>query len=329
MAADEVRFGVVGLGMGASRCGTIVSTPGAKLVAVADLNPERGKKVSEKHKVDWHPEYERLLDRKDIDVIMVMTPSGVHAKMGIQAAQAGKHVITTKPIDVTLEAADALIRECERCRVKLVVDFESRYSADNNRIAEAIAAGKFGKLVLGEARVKWFRAQSYYDDWHGTWALDGGGSLINQSVHWIDVLLWFMGPVDYVSGKIGIHTHRMETEDVGMAWLVFKNGAFGTILGTTTFPDTLPARVEIHGDKGGAATSNNKIDYWKFKDEPPADQQKPYVYHGPKNVIEDMVAVVREGKQPRVDGREGRRSLELVKAIYLSAQKGEIVELPL
>ena len=150
---------------------------------------------------------------------------------------------------------------------------------------------------------------------------------MNQTVHWVDILQWFMGPVEAVTGQIGIFTHDIETEDLAMAMLRFKNGAFGTLLGTTTYPTDSPTKVEVHGDKGAVVTSNNAIEYWKMEGEDEATDD--FVYEGPKNVIEDMIGVITEGKAPRVSGPEGRKSLEIVLAVYESAKKGAQVTLPL
>ncbi|MBI4553169.1 MAG: Gfo/Idh/MocA family oxidoreductase [Candidatus Latescibacteria bacterium] len=322
MSADTVGFGVIGLGMGASRAELIHQMAGARLVAVADIDPARGQKAAAKYGIEWYDDYRRLLDRTDIDAIMVMTPSGTHADFVIAAAQAGKHAISTKPIEVTLERADTMIAACKQAGVILAVDFESRYVADNVRLRQAIQEGRLGKLILGEARLKWYRSDAYYEGWHGTWKLDGGGSLINQTVHQIDLLVWLMGPPKTVWGQIGVFTHKIETEDLGMAMIAFQNGAVGTILGTTTCPHDFPPRMEIHGDRGVVMTASNKIEVWQIPGESESD---PFPYDGPKNVIEDIVRVVREGGTPRIDGAEAKRSLQLVRAVYDSAQTGRPV----
>ena len=179
-------------------------------------------------------------------------------------------------------------------------------------------------MILGEVRLKWFRNDAYYEGWHGTWALDGGGSLINQSVHQIDLLGWYMGEVDRVQGQIGVFNHEIESEDLGMAMLRFKSGAVGTILGTTTCPVTIPAGVELHGTQGLVITAGNKVDTWHVPDESADD---PFPYEGPRNVIEDMVALVRHGGTPRITGEEAKKSLALILAIYESSRTGQAVSL--
>ena len=325
MSTGEVGFGVIGLGMGASRCEMVARTPGARLVAVADIDARKAQEIADRHGVDWYTDYRKMLERKDIDVVYVMTPSGLHGQMAVDAAQAGKHVVVTKPMEVTLEKADRMIQVCRDCGVKLAVDFEQRYSRHNLKIKVAIDEGRLGKLVLGEARMKWHRTQQYYEGWHGTWEMDGGGSLINQTIHWIDLLLWFMGPVESVFGRTGVFTHRIETEDLGAAILTFENGAMGTILGTTTWYRDDPPVVEVHGEKGYVGIRGWELALWKFDEEFEVSLPERW----PSNVVEDMVGALKDGREPVVDGPEGRKSLEVVKAIYESSRTGEVVKLPL
>lgn len=320
---DRVGFVVVGLGMGSARAKEITQIPEAKLVAVVDIDVERARKVSEELSVPYSTDFREFLDRADVDVVMVMTPSGLHAEVGVECARAGKNVLVTKPIEASLERADWLISECEKAGVVLACDFASRFVPDNRKMKYAVENGYFGKLILGEARLKWFRAQSYYEGWHGTWRYDGGGSLINQTIHWMDILLWLMGDVKSVCGKVGVMGHDIEAEDIGLALIEFQNGALGSVLGTTTFPDSLYSRVEIHGNEGGAITENNKLVFWKTPEE------VEYDYTGPKNAMEDIIGALREGRKPLVDGQEARKSLELVKAIYKSSFTGEQVTFPL
>lgn len=318
----EIGFGVIGLGMGAVRCEEIANTNGAKLIAVADLNEERCKNIAEKYKIEWCKDYHRLFENKDIDVIMVMTPSGVHMEVAVDSAKAGKNVIVTKPLEVTLERCDKIIETCKKANVVLAVDFEMRYAPDNVRIKKAIEENKLGKLILGEIRLKWHRNQAYYDagSWRGTWKYDGGGSLMNQSIHPIDLLQWFMGEVKSVYGTTAISTHKIETEDIGIGILKFKNSALGTILGTTTSPSELPVVVEIHGEKGVVSTADNKIVRFEYRENDKIEKFSIEEVKYPKNVIEDMVLVLREGKKPVTDGESGRKSVEIITSIYKSAK---------
>ena len=324
MASETVGFGVIGLGMGNVRARCIHETQGAKLVAVAELNEERGQKAASEYGVEWYKDYRQLLDRSDIDVINVMTPSGTHADFAIEAARAGKHVITTKPIEVTLDRADQMINACHEAGVILAIDFEARYMAENVRVKQAVDEGRLGRMILGEVRLKWFRNDAYYEGWHGTWQYDGGGALINQSVHQIDLLVWYMGAVERVQGQIGVFNHDIETEDLGMAMIRFRSGAVGMILGTTTCPVTIPAAVELHGTKGLITTSGNGIDTWHLPNELKEDS---FSYDGPQNVIEDMIQLVRFGGKPLITGEEAKKSLALVLAIYESSRTGDTITL--
>ena len=324
MSSNVLRFGVVGLGMGMSRAGTIAQTEGAQLVAVADLVEGRRKSAVEKFGCDAYEDYCEMLDRDDIDVVMAMTPSGLHATIGMEGAKRGKHVVTTKPMDVSLEKCDELIKVCEENNVKLMVDFGERYGGMNKKIRRAMEVGALGKVYLGELRMKWYRADSYYEGWHGTWELDGGGSVMNQGVHFVDLLQWFMGPVDSVMGHYGVYGHEnCETEDMTAAIVKFKSGALGTILTTTTYNRKQQlSMIEIHGEKG---VIGKGPDLWEFVGEEPEIEVPP----GPGNVIQDAIRVINEGAEPAVDGYEGRKSVELNLAIYESARTGKEVKLPL
>jgi UDP-N-acetyl-2-amino-2-deoxyglucuronate dehydrogenase len=322
MSATHVGFAVVGLGMGADRARQVAATSGAKLVAVCDIDPARLDTVVAEQGCEGTNDYYQLLRRDDVDVIYVMTPSGLHAKVAIDAARAGKHVITTKPIETTLEKADAMIAACDQAGVKLLVDFGNRYSPHTNKIKAALDRGLFGRLILAEARLKWYRSDAYYDEswqhWRGSWELDGGGSLINQTVHDIDVLCWFLGPPQTVRGRIGVYNHDIETEDMSLAMLHYANGAEGMVVCTTTFPDSQPTSTEIHGTKGGVILRGGEIAFWKTAGD--VDVEVPPC---PACAADEMVKALREGQPLRCDGREGRKSLAVVRAVYESALNGE------
>jgi predicted dehydrogenase len=222
-----------------------------------------------------------------------------------------------------------MIAAAERKGRLLAVDFDMRFLKGAWQIRQAIADGLLGKLILLEGRLKWFRSQEYYSQsgWRGTWRYDGGGSLANQTIHLIDQLVWLGGEVARVeAARIGVFAHDIETEDLGMAILRFRNGAMGTVLGTTTCPRDFYAVVEVHGDKGGAILDINGQVRWFFRDETiaPPEVNPPFA-----NSAENMVAALRDGAPLVCDGREGRKSLELLTAIYRAAQTGQSVALPL
>ena len=322
--SQEVRFGVVGLGMGMNRSNQVVATDGAKLVAVSDLDENRCQAAEEKFGCQSHTNALEMFDRDDIDVAFIMLPSGLHAKLGIEAANRGKHVITTKPMDVSLENCDALIRACEQNDVQLLVDFQERYGNKNRRIQYAVQNGLIGQVIHCELRMKWYRPDSYYVGWHGTWEFDGGGSIMNQGVHYVDLMLWFMGGVKRVIGAhYDVFSHEnCETEDLATAIIEFNSGAIGTVYTTTTFPKEAGtvSMINIHGDKGSVGLGP---DIWAFTDSEPEINLPDY----PTNVVEDTIHAIRKGTTPAVGGEEGRRSVELNMAIYESARSGQSISL--
>lgn len=323
-----IGFAVVGLGMGRARAKQIVETAGAELKMVVDLNAELAQKTGEEFGCAWTTNLEEALGRGDVQVVMVMTPSGLHAKIGCQVAQAGKNVITTKPMDVNTAACDQLIQAADTAGVKLAVDYQSRYVDNNFRVAEALRQGWLGQPILGEVRFKWFRSQDYFHHgtgWRGTWAMDGGGSLANQGSHLIDLLLWFMGEPVRVYGETAIMNHQIETEDLGMALLNFKSGAKGAIVGTTTFPASPYFSAEVHGTQGGVlidAVLEGKMRVFGEG----LEEKLNSIANPLHNVVEDMVSALEEGTPLRVDGREGRRTVALLETVYASARQGRAVE---
>lgn len=318
----NITFGVVGLGMGANRARVVANTEGAKLTAVCDLREDRARKVSEEHSCDCYTDYEQMLKREDIDVIYVMTFSGLHAEHGLMAARAGKHVISTKPLDVSLAKVDELIAECASRGLKLVTDFDGRYSANYQTIRNAVRSGALGRIILAEARLKWNRTQGYYDEnggWRGTWALDGGGSLSNQTVHFLDQLCWVMGDVRSVYAELGVFGHEIEGEDLGLAILNFTCGARGAITGTTTFPKSLYEGIEIHGDRGAALTTRSREGVeWVWADGAETDPAEFQVEPEVRSAAHDMVRAILEDRQPQVSGEEGRKSVVLLEALRRS-----------
>jgi predicted dehydrogenase len=314
--------------MGKGRARMIQETEGAELSLVIDTNEARAAAVGMELGVDWAPNLEDGLGRSDVDVVMVMTPSGLHADLGCIAAVAGKHVITTKPMDVSTRQCDRLIAAADSAGVKLAVDYQSRYVDTNYRVARAIELGYLGRPLLGEVRFKWFRSQGYFeggDGWRGTWAMDGGGSLANQGSHLIDLLLWFMGVPKTVYGETAIMNHDIETEDIGQAILNFESGAKGGILGTTTFPASPYFSAEVHGSEGGvlldAALSGEMRVFGDGLEEKLLAMDNPLA-----NVVEDVVSALEHGTALRVDGREGRRTVALLENIYRSAREGKVMD---
>ncbi len=323
-----IGFAVVGLGMGRNRARQVAETEGAELRVVVDLNEDLARQVGEEMGCAWCTALEDVLGRDDVDVVLVMTPSGLHASIGVEALRAGKHVVTTKPMDVSTKACDELIAAADAGGLLLGVDYQSRYVDNNYRVAEALKQGLLGKPILGEVRFKWFRSQEYFEHgggWRGTWAMDGGGSLANQGSHLIDLLLWFMGVPKTVYGETAIMNHDIETEDIGQAILNFESGAKGGILGTTTFPASPYFSAEVHGSEGGvlldAVLSGEMRVFGDGLEEKLLAMDNPLT-----NVVEDVVSALENGTALRVDGREGRRTVALLENIYRSAREGKVVD---
>ena len=324
--SDTIGFGIVGLGMGAARAKTVTETEGARLAAVCDLDEERRTKVSEEHGCLAFADYDEMLKCDDVDVAYIVTPSGIHAELGKMAAAAGKHVVTTKPMDLTVQRCTDLIDACADAGVKLVVDFDSRYFPKMRQLKTALEAGELGDLIMGEARCKWWRAQDYYDrqgGWRGTWKMDGGGALANQSIHVVDSLVWMCGVPTSVTARVGTFGHDIETEDLGMAMLEFESGAVGFILGTTTYALNNQFGIEVHGKLGSVSS----VQSWRDLEVKFADGRTELITpvpDGPPNsAAEDLVVAVREEATPHSSGEEGRKSIQLLEAIYDAAGVGE------
>lgn len=314
----------------------------ARLVATHDIIEERAKKLGEEYGADPYTDLDAVLSRDDVDLVDICTPSGLHAELGIAAAKAGKHVITEKPLDVTLEHCDALINACDDAGVKLMCIFQNRYIESSRQIRRAIDEGRLGRLLMGDMYLKWYRSQEYYDsgDWRGTWELDGGGCLMNQGVHYVDLLQWWMGPVENLFAYTDTLAHNIEVEDVAAATVKFANGGIGVIEGTTCAKPGLQARIELHGEKGSIIWADGKIVTWKLEgeDEPPvSEEEKPSAAADPMSLnvaphrrqIQAFIEALERGQQPHPSGPEARKAVEIILAIYKSSRTGEIVTLPL
>jgi predicted dehydrogenase len=327
----DVRFGIVGTGMGASRAETASKTAGAKLVCVCDFVEERAKALANKLGCEYETSYEKMLERDDIDVVGVMTPSGMHADFSIMAVKAGKHVYTTKPMDILVERCDELIETAQKAGVILAVDFGERYSTSNKRVHKAIQTGVLGRMFLADLRMKWFRDQSYYDGgspagWRSKRRYEGG-SAANQGVHFIDLIQWFMGSVKTVIGKSATMNHNIETEDLSVAILEFASGAYGVLQTTTCSIPNIGSSLEFSGSKGTLSWRDSKVEMYHVEGKPDAKLEDIDVESGPSNIIEDMVSAVTKGTPVACDGNEGRKSVVIFNAIYESSKTGKPVNL--
>jgi predicted dehydrogenase len=344
-------FAIVGCGMIARfHARALADVPGARLVALVSRNRASAAKLAESLglRCDLYTDLEPVLARKDVDVIVVTTPSGAHMEPAVAAAAAGKHVVVEKPLEITLERCDLIIDACDRHGVKLCTIFPSRFVDANRALKAAVDAGRFGRLTLGETTCKWWRPQSYYDEggWKGTRALDGGGALMNQAIHNVDLLSWMMGPVRQIMGFTATLAHEhIEVEDTAVACLRFTNGALGIIEATTSVYPGLPKTIAVHGDRGTAVIEQEDVLRWELTPETEEDRalkerQKvgasggssnpaaiSHVFHARQ--LADFVRAIESGTAPLVDGREGRRAVEIILGIYRSAETGKTIELPL
>src|SRR6266849_363556 len=271
-------FAIVGCGMIARfHARALAEVRGAKLVALVSRHEANARAVAEMvgHPCDVCTDLKPVLSRPDVDVVIVTTPSGAHLQPAVAAAQAGKHVVVEKPLEVTLDRCDRIIDACDKNGVKLCTIFPSRFGDANQALKSAVAAGRFGRLTLGETTCKWWRPQSYYDEggWKGTRALDGGGALMNQAIHNVDLLSWVMGPVTHVSGFTATLAHeRIEVEDTAAACLRFANGALGVIEATTSVHPGWPKTIAVHGDQGTVVIEQDDVLRWELT--PEMDEDK-------------------------------------------------------
>ncbi|TMQ32388.1 MAG: Gfo/Idh/MocA family oxidoreductase, partial [Planctomycetota bacterium] len=271
-------FAIVGCGMIARfHVRALADVPGTRLVALVSRNAANARAVGESagSPCATYTELAPALSRKDVQVVIVTTPSGAHLEPAVAAAKAGKHVVVEKPLEITLERCDQIIDACQRHGVKLCTIFPSRFGDANQALKAAVDAGRFGRVTLGETTCKWWRPQSYYDEggWKGTRSLDGGGALMNQAIHNVDLLSWMMGPVTHISGFTATLAHaRIEVEDTAVACLRFASGALGVMQATTSVYPGLPKTIAMHGDHGTAVIEQDDILRWEFTPETPEDR---------------------------------------------------------
>jgi predicted dehydrogenase len=317
------------------------AVPGAKLVAVCDKDLSRAQAIASKYGVKAFADRFEMLEKmgSEIDVVSILTPSGLHAEHTRDVAGFHKHVVVEKPMALTLQDADTMISACDAAGVRLFVVKQNRYNLPVKKMREALEAGRFGKLVLGTVRVRWCRQQKYYDQdaWRGTWAYDGG-VFANQASHHVDLLQWMMGDVESVFAKTSTALVNIETEDTGVVIVRFKNGALGVIEATTaTRPKDLEGSISVLGEKGSVEIGGfavNEMKHWNFVETVASDAEvlekyrtnPPSVYgFGHTEYLNKVVESIREGRSALVGGLEGRKSLELISAIYESVETGKEV----
>jgi len=337
-------FGIVGAGViGATHAEAIAMIPSARLAAVADLNPGRARELAGKHGCEHADSLDALLARPDVDVVSVCVPSGLHAEAGIRAAKAGKHLVIEKPIDVTLQAADRLIAAARAAGVAMTVISQHRFDPGPAELRRLLDAGALGSLVLGEASTKWYRTQGYYDSaaWRGTPDLDGG-SLMNQGIHYVDLLLWALGPATEVTAVCVTRAHQIEVEDTALAIVRFSSGAVGSIASSTAVFPGSPQRLEVHGTTGTVVIEDGRLVLRALSGEDPGgpgrapDPPAPAAAANAAAIdpaghaaqIGDLLAAIDVGRPPAVTAEDARATLEVVCAVYQSQRSGRTITIP-
>jgi predicted dehydrogenase len=340
----QVGYGIIGTGAIAEMHAAALSLlDNSRLVAVYDKVPERAKAFAKKHKVKAYENFEKFLADELVKAVTIATPTGIHGDVAIPAANAGKHVLCEKPLDVTLEKADTIINTCEQNNVLLSAVFQSRFSRSVQEVKKALDAGRFGKIVLASTQVRWYRSQEYYDSagWRGTWELDGGGALMNQSIHTVDLLIYLNGDPAEVFAYAGDLTHKnIQVEDNLVAAVKWKNGSFGVIEVSTSCKPGFPRKIEISGESGSITLLDDKITRWVFDDERPEDELirrenaegegmiggsgNPMAINceGHRRQISDLSDAILSNGKLFLSGREGRRAIKLICGIYESVKTG-------
>ena len=340
----KMRFAVIGCGRIAPKhAESIVALEEAELVAVCDIVPEKAQAFADKYGAKPYTSYEEMLVNEDLDVVTIATESNLHAPIGIAAAKAGKHVMVEKPMAMTLESADELIRTCKDAGVKLAVIHQNRFNKSVKLMHKALEEGRFGNLTHGQATVRWNRDDNYYAQapWRGT-KLQDGGVLMNQSIHNIDLLQWTFGPVESVFGYTRTAMRKIEMEDIGTAVIKFKSGALGIIeAASTIYPKNIEETLNVFGETGSVIIGGiavNRIENWEF---PSSEEEKkqifasqendpPDVYgFGHREIISDMIEAIRQDRSPAIPGEEGRKALEIILAIYKCQETKQPVVFPL
>ena len=342
-AARAFRIGLVGCGrISKNHFDAIGKIEGLELAAVCDTDVERARRAAEEHGVPSYRALEEMLGVGDFDVVTICTPSGLHSAQGIAAAQVGKHVVTEKPMSLTLRQADDLVRACDDAGVQLFVVKQNRLNPPIQLLKRAVDKGRFGRIYLANVTVRWQRPQDYYDaePWRGTWEFDGG-AIMNQASHYVDLVQWLVGPVESVLGKTATQARRIEAEDSGIGILKFRSGALGVIeVNVLTYPRNLEGSITIIGERGTVkigGTAVNRVEHWTFAEYDDDDKlveaantNPPNVYgFGHEGYYRNVLAVLRGEAKPETDGRAGRKSLELILGIYESAKTGCEVAIPM
>lgn len=334
------NFGIIGAGMIADfHAKAIQSIKNARLIGFCGSNADKARLLAEKYKCKTFLNYEEMLSSDEIEVVSIATPSGAHMEPAIESARRGKHVICEKPLEISLERIDKMIEAHEKAGTSLGGIFNYRFDDTITPLKTAIEKGRFGTISYASVHVPWWRSDDYYkNSWHGTWKLDGGGALMNQSIHMIDILQYLMGPIDSLQAYTATLGHAIEVEDTATAILQFKNKALGAIYGSTaSFPGQF-RRIEITGTKGTVIQAENSFKVWQFADQTEADIEVLHKFSeiGGGGGVSDPGAIsfqlhakniaafiesIEAGRPFEIDGVEARKAVEIVLAIYSSAKE--------
>ena len=339
----KVGFGIIGTGMIAElHAKSMKALDNVELIGFFGTNAASAQKRAEQFQCKAYSSLDEFLADPAIEAVTIATPSGTHGAVAIAAAQAGKHILCEKPLEITLEKVDAIIEACDKNNVLLSPVFQIRFTRPVQLVREAMRSGRFGRMVLASAQMRWYREPAYYSgsSWRGTWAMDGGGALMNQAIHMIDLLIYINGAPEEVFAFSGTLTHSIEVEDNLCATVKYRNGSFGTIEVSTSCAPGFPRRLEFSGSEGTVAFEEDKITRWEFTKSIPEDENFLKELSGkadakggssPMNInatghacqISDLADAIVCGRRPFLDGREGRRAIELICGIYESARTGK------
>ena len=347
--ARDIGFAVIGLGMGMHHCRAIKDAPGARLVAVCDLDEERLQLAAEEYDCKSYSNFHDLLEDDQVEVVNIATPSGKHAEIGIPVAAAGKHIIVEKPADISTARIDELMAAGQRNKVRIAGVFQARFKPLNKRIRQVIKEGRMGHLIGVHGHLPWYRLQSYFEGrhgtWKGTWEMDGGGSLMNQGIHTMDLLQWFGGPVEAVMGMFGVFGHRIEAEDQTVALLRFKSGALGTLYTTTCCYPGFDQRITLFGTEGSIIKEEGELISWKLQDDSEGREEEELMrlygseknsgeavdpmavsFDGHTQIVGDMVEAILQDRAPVIGLDSARHAVEIINAVYEAARSGKEVK---
>ena len=347
MKNGKLGYAVLGLGIGMAHADAAAAYgERAELIAVCDIDEARLAKAQKRYAgVTAYRDFEELLADDRVDVISVCLPSAMHADFAVRAMEAGKHVLVEKPLDITPERAQLIEDARVRTGMTCGVVHQNRFNVDMYPIREAVESGRLGRLILGTFAVKWYRDQSYYDNggWRGTWEMDGGGSLMNQSVHTVDLMQWLMGDVESISSHIGIYDHDIKTEDTTASLIKFKSGAVATFVSTTCAYPGISTEIMLYGTGGSVEADADCLKTWKMKDAEDEDEEEEAMLarygggnmtaipedaarrFGHDHVVRDMVDAVLDGRAPQVAPSDAIKAVKIVCGVYESAKTGKTV----